>query len=166
MSEIISPENTELLAYILGDLQQEPYIEAALGLQEQLEKGIESGDMQSAEINVVDYFAPGVYMRQMNAKAGTLMVSKMHRTEHMNILLTGSLTVATENGIELLTAPLVIKSMPGTKRIGYFHEDSSWITVHPTGETDLELIEQQVIVPDDEIDQFLASLPNQCNEIK
>lgn len=166
MSEIISPENTELLAYILGDLQQEPYIEAALGLQEQLEKGIESGDMQSAEINVVDYFAPGVYMRQMNAKAGTLMVSKMHRTEHMNILLTGSLTVATENGIELLTAPLVIKSMPGTKRIGYFHEDSSWITVHPTGETDLELIEQQVIVPDDEIDQFLASLPNQCKEIK
>ena len=166
MSEIISPENTELLAYILGDLQQEPYIEAALGLQEQLEKGIESGDMQSAEINVVDYFAPGVYMRQMNAKAGTLVVSKMHRTEHMNILLTGSLTVATENGIELLTAPLVIKSMPGTKRIGYFHEDSSWITVHPTGETDLELIEQQVIVPDDEIDQFLASLPNQCKEIK
>ena len=166
MSEIISPENTELLAYILGDLQQEPYIEAALGLQEQLEKGIESGDMQSAEINVVDYFAPGVYMRQMNAKAGTLMVSKMHRTEHMNILLTGSLTVATEDGIELLKAPLVIKSMPGTKRIGYFHEDSSWITVHPTGETDLELIEQQVIVPDDEIDQFLASLPNQCKEIK
>ena len=166
MSEIISPENTELLAYILGDLQQEPYIEAALGLQEQLEKGIESGDMQSAEINVVDYFAPGVYMRQMNAKAGTLMVSKMHRTEHMNILLTGSLTVATENGIELLTAPLVIKSMPGTKRIGYFHEDSSWITVHPTRTTDLDLIEQQVIVPDDEIDQFLASLPNQCKEIK
>ena len=166
MSEIISPENTELLAYILGDLQQEPYIEAALGLQEQLEKGIESGDMQSAEINVVDYFAPCVYMRQMNAKAGTLMVSKMHRTEHMNILLTGSLTVATENGIELLTAPLVIKSMPGTKRIGYFHEDSSWITVHPTGETDLELIEQQVIVPDDEIDQFLASLPNKYKEIE
>ena len=105
-------------------------------------------------------------MRQMNAKAGTLVVSKMHRTEHMNILLTGSLTVATEDGIELLKAPLVIKSMPGTKRIGYFHEDSSWITVHPTQTTDLDLIEQQVIVPDDEIDQFLASLPNQCKEIK
>ena len=56
--------------------------------------------------------------------------------------------------------------MPGTKRIGYFHEDSSWITVHPTDETDLEIIEQQVIVPDDEIDQFLASLPNKCKEIK
>ena len=118
------------------------------------------------DVPVDHHFAPGVYMRQMNAKAGTLVVSKMHRTEHMNILLTGSLTVATENGIELLKAPLVIKSMPGTKRIGYFHEDSSWITVHPTQTTDLDLIEQQVIVPDDEIDQFLASLPNQCKEIK
>ncbi|TCB52669.1 hypothetical protein E0H80_02205 [Acinetobacter sp. ANC 4779] len=166
MSEIISPENTELLAHILGDLQQESYIEAALGLQNQLEKGIEAGDMQSAEINVVDYFAPGVYMRQMNAKAGTLVVGKMNRNEHINILLTGSLTVATEKGIKLLTAPVVLKSMPGTKRIGYFHEDSSWITVHPTNETDLELIEQQVIVPDHEIDQFLASLPSKCKEIK
>ncbi len=64
------------------------------------------------------------------------------------------------------TAPCVLKSMPGTKRIGYFHEDSSWITVHPTSDTDLEKIEQQVIVPDDEIDQFLASLPNRLKEIE
>ena len=56
--------------------------------------------------------------------------------------------------------------MPGTKRIGYFHEDSTWITVHPTNETDLNLIEQQVIVPESEIDQFLASLQNQCKEIE
>ena len=59
-----------------------------------------------------------------------------------------------------------MKSMPGTKRIGYFHEDSSWITVHPTDEKDLNLIEQQVIVPDEEIDQFVASLPNKCKEIE
>jgi len=84
----------------------------------------------------------------------------------MNILLKGSLTVATEDGIQLMKAPCVLKSMPGTKRIGYFHEDSSWITVHPTEETDLEKIEQQVIVPDDEIDQFLASLPNRLKEIE
>ncbi|MNE71410.1 hypothetical protein D3C80_1672830 [compost metagenome] len=104
-------------------------------------------------------------MRQMDAKAGTLIVSKMHRTEHMNVLLSGSLTVATENGIEYLKAPAVIKSMPGTKRIGYFHEDTSWMTVHPTDSTDLEEIEKQVIVPEEEIDQFLALLQSNCKEI-
>ena len=161
MSDIISHENTELLAHILGDIQNKAYISVVRDVQQQI-----TDNAELIDVPVDHHFAPGVYMRQMNAKAGTLVVSKMHRTEHMNILLTGSLTVATEDGIELLKAPLVIKSMPGTKRIGYFHEDSSWITVHPTQTTDLDLIEQQVIVPDDEIDQFLASLPNQCKEIK
>ena len=161
MSDIISQDSTELLAYILGDIQNKAYISVVRDVQQQI-----TDNAELIDVPVDHHFAPGVYMRQMNAKAGTLVVSKMHRTEHMNILLTGSLTVATEDGIELLKAPLVIKSMPGTKRIGYFHEDSSWITVHPTQTTDLDLVEQQVIVPDDEIDQFLASLPNQCKEIK
>ncbi|WP_180168806.1 hypothetical protein [Acinetobacter sp. YH12021] len=159
--EIIAADNTELLAHILGDIQQRDYIDTVRDVQKQLS---ESPDV--IDVPVQHHFAPGVYMRQMDAAAGTLVVSKMHRTEHMNILLKGSLTVATEDGIQLMTAPCVLKSMPGTKRIGYFHEDSSWITVHPTEETDLEKIEQQVIVPDDEIDQFLASLPNRLKEIE
>lgn len=161
MSDIIQHENTELLAQILGDIQNKSYIDTVRDVQQQIQDNAELID-----VPVEHHFAPGVYMRQMNAKAGTVVVSKMHRTEHMNILLSGSLTVATENGIELLKAPVVLKSMPGTKRIGYFHEDSTWITVHPTNETDLNLIEQQVIVPESEIDQFLASLQNQCKEIE
>lgn len=159
--EIIAADNTELLAYILGDIQQRAYIDTVRDVQQQLS---ESPDQ--IDVPVQHHFAPGVYMRQMDAAAGTLVVSKMHRTEHMNILLKGSLTVATEDGIQLMTAPCVLKSMPGTKRIGYFHEDSSWITIHPTSDTDLEKIEQQVIVPDDEINQFLASLPNRLKEIE
>ena len=161
MSEIISPDNTELLSCILMDVKNRSYIDVVRDVQQQL-----TNSPDQIEVPIQHHFAPGVYMRQMDAAAGTLVVSKMHRTEHMNILLKGSLTVATENGIEYLKAPAVIKSMPGTKRIGYFHEDSSWITVHPTEETDLEKIEQQVIVPDDEIDQFLASLPNRLKEIE
>lgn len=161
MNEVISADNTELLARILGDVQSRTYIDVVRGVQDQLSQ---SPDL--IDVPVQHHFAPGVYMRQMDAAAGTLVVSKMHRTEHMNILLKGSLTVATEDGIQLMTAPCVLKSMPGTKRIGYFHEDSSWITVHPTEETDLEKIEQQVIVPDEEIDQFLASLPGKVKEIE
>ena len=160
MNDVIPHENKELLAQILGEVQNRAYIDVVRDIQQQI-----TDQAELIEVPVVHHFAPGVYMRQMDAKAGTLVVSKMHRTEHMNILLKGSLTVATENGIELLKAPCVLKSMPGTKRIGYFHEDSSWITVHPTEETDLEKIEQQVIVPEDEIDQFLVSLQGNCKEI-
>ena len=161
MNEIIAPDNTELLKRIFGDLQSQKYIDVVRDVQKQIQDHAELID-----VPVEHHFAPGVYMRQMDAKAGTLVVSKMHRTEHMNVLLSGSLTVATENGIEYLKAPAVIKSMPGTKRIGYFHEDTSWMTVHPTDSTDLEEIEKQVIVPEEEIDQFLASFQSKCKEIE
>ena len=160
MSEIISPDNTELLSYILMDVKNRSYIDVVRDVQQQL-----SSSQDQIEVPIQHHFAPGVYMRQMNAKAGTVVVSKMHRTEHMNVLLSGSLTIATENGIEYLQAPAVIKSMPGTKRIGYFHEDTSWMTVHPTDSTDLEEIERQVIVPEEEVDRFLASLQSKCKEI-
>lgn len=161
MNEIIAPDNTELLKRIFGDLQCQKYIDVVRDVQKQIQDHAELID-----VPVEHHFAPGVYMRQMNAKAGTVVVSKMHRTEHMNVLLSGSLTIATENGIEYLQAPAVIKSMPGTKRIGYFHEDTSWMTVHPTDSTDLEEIERQVIVPEEEVDRFLASLQNKCKEIE
>ena len=161
MNEIIAPDNTELLKRIFGDLQSQKYIDVVRDVQKQIQDHAELID-----VPVEHHFAPGVYMRQMNAKAGTVVVSKMHRTEHMNVLLSGSLTIATENGIEYLKAPAVIKSMPGTKRIGYFHEDTSWMTVHPTYSTDLEEIERQVIVPEEEVDRFLASLQSKCKEIE
>ena len=160
MNETIPPDNTELLTHILGDIFNKSYIDVVRNVQQQV---TDKSDL--IDVPVVHHFAPNVYMRQMDAAAGTLVVSKMHRTEHMNILLKGSVTIVTENGIEFLQAPLILKSAAGTKRIGYFHEDSSWVTVHPTTETDLELIEQQVIVPENEIGQFLASIAMTCEEV-
>ena len=108
MNDVIPHENKELLAQILGEVQNRAYIDVVRDIQQQI-----TDQAELIEVPVVHHFAPGVYMRQMDASAGTLVVSKMHRTEHMNILLKGSLTVATENGIELLKAPCVLKSMPG-----------------------------------------------------
>ena len=149
---------------IFSNTQNRSYIEIVMGIEKKLIQDIDQQEIEAKEAPVMHHFAPNVYLRQMDAKAGTLVVSKMHRTEHLNILLKGSLTVATENGIEHLKAPLILKSMPGTKRIGYFHEDSSWITVHPTSSTDLEEIEKEVIVPNDEINDFLKSIGYEFKE--
>jgi len=45
MSEIISPENTELLTYIMGGAHKQSYVRSALNLQTELEQKIESGDI-------------------------------------------------------------------------------------------------------------------------
>lgn len=164
--EIIQPDNTLLLMQIMGDVQNRTYVELVRDVQSKVQNGIDNGEMSEGETPVIHHFAPKVYMRQMDVKAGTLVVSKMHRTEHLNILLKGGVTVVTENGIQYFKAPMILKSMPGTKRIGYFHEDSSWMTVHPTNQTDVEEIEKEVIVPEEDVDLFLKSIGYESKEFK
>lgn len=150
--------NTELLQQVFSTVSGSTYHERVNSIKNMLKSGIESNDIPEGEAPVEHYFAPNVYMRQMNAKKDTLVVSKMHRTEHLNIFLSGSVSIITENGIEHLKAPIILKSAPGTQRIGYFHEDSSWLTVHPTESTVLTEIEDQVIVPEYEVEAFLKSI--------
>lgn len=166
MSDVIAPDNTELLTYVLGEIRNKMYVDVVRGLKQKTQEKLATGELEPADFPVKHHFAPNVYLRQMDAKAGTFCVSKMHRTEHLNILLKGALTIITEDGLQYFEAPQIMKSMPGTMRIGYFHQDTSWVTVHPTALTDLEAVERDVIVPDDEIESFLTSIEQQkCKEI-
>lgn len=111
---------------------------------------------QQVEIKTTHHFAPGVYMREVLIPKGVTVTGKIHKTEHLNILSQGKLTVWTEDGMKTLTASTVVKSNPGIKRVGYAHEDSVWITVHPTDETDLEKLEEVLIAKSfDEVLEFL-----------
>lgn len=150
MSEIISADNTDLLMQILSNAQE--HIVNAIDIQDQV------AQLPQIEIPIFHHFAPNIYMRQMEVVAGTLMVTKMHKTEHFLIVLKGSATILDSSGLMHVQAPQIIKTQKGTKRVIYFHEDSAWLTTHPTSETDLNLIEDQLIVPDDEINQFLKSI--------
>ena len=90
------------------------------------------------EIPVTHHFAPGIYMREMFIPKGVVLTGAVHKTEHLNILSQGEISVWTDQGMKRLTACSVIKSNPGIKRAGFAHEDSIWITVHsnPTEERD------------------------------
>jgi len=82
------------------------------------------------ELVTIHHFSPGIYMRELRIPAGVTLTGAIHKTEHLNILSKGDLSVMTEEGIKRLTASQVIKSTPGIKRAGYAHQDSVWITVH------------------------------------
>lgn len=94
------------------------------------------------DIETTHHFAPGIYMRQIRIPKGATVTGAIHKTEHLNILSLGELSVWTDEGIKRLKASTVMLSQPGIKRVGYAHEDSVWITVHPnvTNERDVEKI--------------------------
>lgn len=113
--------------------------------------------MPQLDVPILHHFAPGVYMREMRAPAGATITGKIHKTEHLNILAAGDITVATDTGMKRLQAPCVILSRPGTKRAAYCHSDVCWITVHATDETDIPTLEA-MLVTDSFDDPALAAL--------
>lgn len=91
------------------------------------------------------HFAPGAYGREIFIPQGMMVVGKIHKHAHLNVLSQGHVLVYTEDGPEEFSAPRTWVSSPGTKRVVYAVTDVVWTTIHVTEETDLEAIEDFVI---------------------
>jgi hypothetical protein len=94
------------------------------------------------------HFAEGSYAREMLIPAGSMIIGKIHRHAHVNVISKGRIYVATEFGTQILEAPVTFVSQPGTKRAVYAITDTVWTTIHVTDETDLAKVEDIVICPD------------------
>lgn len=97
------------------------------------------------EIKTTHHFAEGLYAREIMIPAGCLLTGKIHRGEHLNIVSQGEITVWTEGGMKTVKAPFTMVSKPGTKRVGLAHTDTVWTTIHASNETDLALLEAELI---------------------
>lgn len=114
---------------------------------EAFERELASHPGRVEDLRVVHHFAPGIYARELHIPAGVALTGKEHRTEHLNVLSAGEMTVWTEQGMVRVAAPFTVVSKPGAKRVGFAHTDCVWTTFHVTNETDLEKIEAEVIAP-------------------
>lgn len=94
-------------------------------------------------------FADGLYAREIVIPAGTLLTGKIHGFEHINIVSKGSISVVTEHGARRISAPCTFVAQPGTKRLGYAHEDTVWTTIHalPNDVRDPDEAEALLILP-------------------
>lgn len=120
----------------------------------------EIAKLPPVDLALVHHWAPGLYAREMRIPAGTALTGKIHKTEHVNMILAGDITVFDEqNGTKRIKAPYTFVSKPGARRAGYAHEDTVWICVHPTKETDLAKIEEEVIASSqEEVAEYQNSL--------
>ena len=114
-------------------------------------------------------FTDGIYVREIFIPKGTYIVGKIHKHEHPNFLMRGTVEVVTEGGgLETLTGPMSIISPAGTKRALKALTDLVWITVHhnPTNTQNLEELEQIVIAPSYEAyDKFISKQRSFLNRI-
>ena len=109
-------------------------------------------EMPQLKIEPVHYFAEGLYAREITIPKGCTLTGKIHLFEHLNIISKGDISVMTEDGIKRIKAPATIISKPGIKRVGYAHEETTWTTIHACTETDVDKIEDVLVV--DSYEQF------------
>lgn len=118
----------------------------------------EVAQMPSIEkfVELNEFFAPGQYAREFKLAARpwgderqAVVIGKIHRHAHVNVVSKGRCTVYTEDGLMEVQAPMTFISSPGTKRVVLIHEDLVWTTVHsnPHDETELAKLEAEIIAP-------------------
>ena len=106
------------------------------------------------------YFADGMYLRTVWSPAGSVIVGKVHKTEHFYAVLSGRVQVTTNDGVVELNAtkdgPQILCCPVGTKRAVLVIEDAWRMNVHLNlaNTTDIDELERRLVEPDEQC-QFL-----------
>jgi|TARA_R110000787_G_scaffold163290_1_gene276512 quercetin dioxygenase-like cupin family protein len=95
-------------------------------------------------------FADGIYVRQMSMNAGSVVVGAIHKHLHVWFLLTGHISVITEDSSEDYIAPCYIVATPGTKRVIQANEDSIFVNIHknPSNTRNIKQLEKDIVAQD------------------
>lgn len=116
--------------------------------------------LPQVDLPVTHYFSEGVYARKLFIPKGIILTGKIHKYSQLNIMLKGEMDVLVDDKIVNIKAPFIVVSPAGTKRIAKALQDTEWLTIHGTRETDIDKIEEQFIAQtEEEYLSFLTSEP-------
>ena len=89
-------------------------------------------------------FLDGAYFRQITIPAGIALTGAIHSGSTINMLTRGRFAIVTEFDEQIIEAPYMYISEPGTKKACYTLDECIFINCHTTWETDLDKIRSQV----------------------
>lgn len=117
-------------------------------LETSLLAGISCGALVDTGKDLRHVFTPGLYAREMSLPRGTVIISKIHKTEHPFVVSKGVLRVFIEGcGWETIAAPFIGVTKPMTRRLALIVEDCVWTTFHATDKKTPEDVEADIILP-------------------
>lgn len=106
------------------------------------------------DIPTTHTFMGGVYARQIIMPKGSLIIGKRHRHKTCNVVVSGKVSIYMGDDVPILNIDspfFMFESAAGVKKMLYAHTDTVFTTFHPTEETDLDKLEQQFIIPEEEM---------------
>ena len=95
---------------------------------------------------VDNVIADGVLARTVLMPKGDIIIGEKHKGETINILIRGELKVWVNGEVKHIKAPYMVKSNANTRKVFYIIEEAVWTTVHKVTSTNLDEIEDEVII--------------------
>lgn len=113
-------------------------------------------DLQDREVK--ERISPCLYTREAHAKAGDLIVSIKHKTEHQFIISKGACAVFIDgDGWKFMEAPFHGLTKVGTRRLIYVFEDLVFTTLHPVPEG-CEIDEVRSLLIEERVNSFVNNI--------
>jgi quercetin dioxygenase-like cupin family protein len=116
--------------------------------QKKLQEAVELiSSVEQVPLPLAHHFSPGVYMREIFMPKGAFVIGHEHKTQHLNVILSGAARVMIEGSIYDIQAPYIFESGPGVQKVLYIEEDMRWATVHvnPDEERDIVKLEERLL---------------------
>ena len=101
--------------------------------------------MPQVDCQTKHYFGPSIYIREVTMPAGSVVIGKPHRKEHMCVMLQGRMIVMDAEGNQKeLVAPMTFVGGPGRK-VAYILETTVFQNILATDETDIDVLENMLV---------------------
>ena len=84
----------------------------------------------SSEVPLQHYHGDNLYVRQAMYAKGSVIIGRVHKYDHVFMLLSGRITIWTKEGKQTFTGPAIFESKAGIQRIGYAHTDVICMNAH------------------------------------
>lgn len=101
-----------------------------------------------AEEHTKHFFADGLYCRSLWRPAGTCIIGKIHKKEHLYIVVFGTIRLVYEDGKHRdITGPEIIIAAPASQKVVLALTDALCLTIHNSNSKDVETAEQELVEP-------------------
>ena len=109
---------------------------------------VEVSKLPQYEPDTKHYFHGGMYCREVFRDAGVLIVGAVHKKEHFYLIVSGTVAITTDDGVQEVTGPYLFLSKPGTKRAVYAITDALCMTFHRVESSNVEDAEAELVEHD------------------